>query len=87
MVIVKDSSETGDRDVLRLVAQTNKQEQPLAAEIFEAAAHFGGRTPEGHIHSIRTVGAFQPDRTALTKMAAVSAFVCGETKFWDAGVT
>jgi hypothetical protein len=87
MVIVKDSSDGGDRDVLHLVAQTDKQGQPSPAEIFEAAEHFGGRTPEGHIQSIRTVGTFQPDKAALAKMTAVPAFVCGESKFWDARST
>jgi hypothetical protein len=84
MVVMKQSSDVEDRDVLEMVVQTDGQQQPSAAEIFEAAAHFGGRFPEGHLQSIRAVGAFQPDSAALTKMTAVSGFTCAHSRFWDA---
>jgi hypothetical protein len=84
IVVIKESSETGDRDMLKMFAQTDKQGEPSASEIFDAAAHFGGRRPEGCIQTIRTVGTFQPDKRVLTKMATLSAFASGNSKFWDA---
>jgi hypothetical protein len=84
MVVIKQSSDAEDRDVLEMVAQTDSNQQPSAAQIFEAAAHFGGRPREGHLQSIRAVGAFQPDRATLTKITAVSGFTCGHSRFWDA---
>ena len=65
MVVIKQSSDAEDRDVLQMVVQTDSQQQPSAAEILEAAAHFGGRTPEGHLQSIRAVGAFQEQAKTL----------------------
>ena len=83
MVIIKEYSEACDREVLHLITQTENQEQPSEAEMFEAAVHFIGPAPEGHIRSIKTAGTFPPDKTALAKLASVPAFTCGSSKFWE----
>jgi hypothetical protein len=80
---MQETSETGNRDVLQMVAQTDTQGQPSDAEIFDAATHFGGRPPQERPWSMRTSGTFEPRTADLAKMTADSAFVCGGSKFWD----
>jgi len=81
MVVITESSEAGKRDVLRLVAQTDKPDHPSVSEIFEAQSHFITRPTEGCTYFPIT-SSYQPNRRTLDGLATLPTFSSGGAKFW-----